>query len=63
MITLCIFNKKGDGEPIITYVGNVTFKKYKNRLYVYGASKGCDDIGCEELEQWNDNLWYAYVEV
>ena len=63
MITLCVFNKKGDDEPLITYVGNIAFKKYKGRLFIFGASKDCDDIACAELVQWNDNLWYAYVEV
>lgn len=63
MIRLCVFNKKGDDEPIITYVGNIALKLYKGRLFVYGASKDCDYYDCADLEQRNDNLWYAYVEV
>ena len=63
MVTLCVFSKKGDNEPLITYVGNIAFKKYKSDLFVYGASKDHDYFTCAELEQRNNNLWYAYVEV
>ena len=49
MITLYVFNKRGDDEPIIVYIGNITFKLYKGRLFVYGASKDCDDLACEAL--------------
>ena len=61
-ITLCVFRKKGDDKPLVTYVGNFTFKKYEGRLFVYGADKDCDYYDCAELEQWNDQLWYAYID-
>lgn len=63
MITLCVFDKKGDDKPIITYVGNFAFKLHKGTLFVFGVSEDYDQIACKELEQWNDNMWYAYVEV
>ena len=62
MITLCVFNKRGDDEPFITYAGNIAFKLYKGSLFIFGASKDCDNITCAQLVQCNDNLWYAYVE-
>ena len=62
MITLCVFSKKGDDEPLVTYVGNIAFKKYKGSLYVFGAGRDCDSFDCAELEQYNDNLWHAYIE-
>lgn len=63
MLRLYVFNKKGDEQPIITYVGNIAFKVYKGKLYVFGAGNTCDYYDCAELEQRNDNRWYAYVEV
>ena len=63
MITLLVFKKRGDEEPLITYVGNIAFKLHKGILFVFGVSEDYDEIACKALEQRNINNWYAYIEV